>query len=327
MFRENIFKKAKRHISQFWETEYWYRFRKIHRYWLDDDTGKWEKCVPQDHARDIITSTWEGEIDLLNHLLLKIDHMFWNLKKYGIEKDYYIYGSDILKYGSEKDKKIILISALQETLSNTDKIWLLRAETAKSKNGRCDFYLKYDNINFELIVYYNTYAYNDKSKTIIDKTVEILKLELPSLENIGNFAISKLDLILQSIMHSIEAENMVLLNTEQDFNLEDFLIESIDASLNYSFPLKDVCNFSKELRKHAVGNFVKCKDLLHLRRLIKNILKINDLDAKYNTWQDLKGEGAKEEIKKCRKLFMEDRKKAYKEMADFMAKKALCWWD
>ena len=60
---ENIFKKIKRHINQWIETEYWYRFRKISFFWFDKETGKYEEH--KECARELTTSTWGGDKDIL----------------------------------------------------------------------------------------------------------------------------------------------------------------------------------------------------------------------------------------------------------------------
>lgn len=319
-----ILKDIKRIISQFFETEYWYRFRSLTSLWYDDEDQKYYKCSSLNKARDIITSTWEGENDILNIMILKIDQMFWSLKKYGVEKNYYIYENDIFKHRTEEDKKIILTGALKETLTNDKKIWLFSGETPKSVNGKCDFYIKYDNVNFEIVVYCNIYKNGKQKKYEVGKEIVLQEYEMSDTDNVGDFVVSKLDSIFYAINVFVEAENMPPIEIT---NLGEYLITKLDTYLYYGFPMKDVCRLSKELRQQAVGNFVKCKDLLHLRRLIKNILKIDDLNPKYNTWQNYKGEEKKKKLKECNELYMSDRKEAYRRMADFMAEKGLRWWD
>lgn len=319
-----ILKDIKRTISQFFETEYWYRFRKFTSFWYDEEENKYIKSSFPKKTNDIIVSTWNGEGDILEFMLLKVDHMFWNLKKYGVEKNYYIYEDAIFKHGTEEDKKIILTGVLKETLIDGKKIWLFSGETTKSVNGKCDFYIKYDNVNFELVVYCNTYKNGKKKKYDVDKEIVLQKYELSDTDNIGDFTASKLDSILYAITTFMEAENMPSVEIT---NLGEHLITKLDTCLYYDFPMKDVCRLSKELRQYAVGNFVKCKDLLHLRRLIKNILRIDNSSDKYNTWQNYKGEEKKKKLKECDKLYMSDRKEAYKRMADFMAERGLRWWD
>lgn len=62
-----LFSELKRITSQFFETEYFYRFRKLNKHV---------------RAASFLNSTWEGDQDLLNILLLKIEHMFYNNKKF-----------------------------------------------------------------------------------------------------------------------------------------------------------------------------------------------------------------------------------------------------
>ena len=79
MRRKNIFKEIKRIISQFIETEYWYRFRKFPGFWYDDEENIYSPLKETIPARNWLTCTWDGENDILNIMQLKIEHMFWNL--------------------------------------------------------------------------------------------------------------------------------------------------------------------------------------------------------------------------------------------------------
>ena len=90
MRRENIFKEIKRIISQFIETEYWYRFRRLPSYWYDDEENIYSPLKEKIPARDWLTRTWDGENDILDIMRLKIEHMFWNLKKHGAQAYFYL---------------------------------------------------------------------------------------------------------------------------------------------------------------------------------------------------------------------------------------------
>ena len=60
MRRENIFRKIKRIISQFIETEYWYRFRKLPSYWYDDEQNIYSPLKEKILARDWQSKLWIG---------------------------------------------------------------------------------------------------------------------------------------------------------------------------------------------------------------------------------------------------------------------------
>ena len=84
------FHELKRVISQFFETEYWYRFRKTPHYYLNDDTQKYEPSKYDKRARDTLTCTWNGDSDILQMALLKTEHMFYNLKKCSYHQYFYV---------------------------------------------------------------------------------------------------------------------------------------------------------------------------------------------------------------------------------------------
>lgn len=353
MFRENIFRKAKRHISQLLETEYWFRFRKIHRYWLDDDTGKWEKCVPQDYARDIITSTWEGENDIWGVALLKLDHMFWNLRKYSVEKKYYFWNLDA---ATKEDRRLLAAKKLKDVLSEKKELYLCNAYTdsdAISDDGIVNFYLKHCENETILIMKIHrqippeTIPKKKKTYTLDTwrdsdgKLHRDSKKEAPQYRSVEVAEIARTARSLDDFagIAKIVVENMRVwvsnpandfrietdLNREPDKALERILLERTE---DIDLEVEDMPKLSPQLRATAAGNFVKCRDILHLRRLIKNLLRMDSLDDKYNTWRYAKTEEEKNRcFKEDRESFQKDRKEAYQKICDFMCEKALNWWD
>lgn len=74
-----IFSEIKRVVEQFFETEFFYRWRKITYYnWYE---GKLFKNYGR--ALDHLNNTWDGDTSLLNIVNDKIFHMYVNLRKYG----------------------------------------------------------------------------------------------------------------------------------------------------------------------------------------------------------------------------------------------------
>lgn len=87
-------KKIKIKIEQFFEFVYFYYFRKIKLF---------QEHIP---AKEISVRTWEGENDIIGIMILKIEHMIFNLRKYGSTANLYFDAAIIDKYGSERDKKL-----------------------------------------------------------------------------------------------------------------------------------------------------------------------------------------------------------------------------
>ena len=312
-----ILKEAKRIISQFFETEYWYRFRSLTPLWYDDEDQKYYKCSSLNKARDIITSTWEGENDILNTMILKIDQMFWSLKKYGIEKNYYIYGNDVIKYGTKEDKKFLINESLKQTFKDNHRIYVFGGNIDLENLGvkRCTFFLNYSDSILSLICTYKK-----------EETVENILVERWKVENDDFGTLTSTTDLNHSAFPAVTKNYKITPHLKSTL-LDDIVLSQLGASINYDFPINEVYRLSKGLREHAIGNFIKCRDLLHLRHLIKNILKIDDLNPKYNTWQKVKDEEKQQKIEECSKLFKSDRKKAYRRLTDFMAEKGLNWWD
>ena len=120
--RENFFHKIKRHVSQFFETEYWYRFRKILSFWFDDEKNKFVESTDRTRARDIITSTWNGENDILGIMRLKIEHMFWNLKNHAWQSYFYIDSGYFFEEGAtDEDRNLFVRQIIEEYEKNPKK--------------------------------------------------------------------------------------------------------------------------------------------------------------------------------------------------------------
>lgn len=291
-----------KNIKKFFETEYWYRWRKIISYWFDKDDKKYKVSYYPKKASNIINSTWEGENDLLMIMLLKADHMFWNLKKYGMELNYYFYNSDIQKYGSTEDK-IYILRKIINSLKN-QRFFLFNGtveDKALSESGLVHFYLskneRYICIEADL----------DKKNPNEDgyRTLLTVKAGVYELYNDTPKEIEKLlNYLARDVREYVDIHNISV-----KVNLNDLKEIIIAAKSDEGFEIKELPYLSRELKNHAIGNFVKCKEILHLRHLIKNILNLDSMDYKDE------------------QLYISNRKKAYSELATFMAEKGDRWWD
>lgn len=352
----NIFREIKRVASQFFEREYWYSKRKVTHLWYDEDDSKWKDSSYPKNAKTVMNSTWEGETDIWYTVLLKLDHMFWNLRKYGVEKEWYIYSSDIQTYGTKEDKAFLTSKVVETAFREERKfknIFLANADISKdlSDNSVIGFFLKYDEPHHTMYLtgktnklipqdkipkkkkFYTLESYKDENGKIIFESVLA-----DQYETMKEYVI---DSVVNEDVH--ECERVLSLRFErsmQDFlkqydvknfsagSLNDLILDRIDEiGVNYS--VADRLRLSKELKAHAIGNFVKCRDILHLRHLIKNLLKISNDDMKYDyMWVDIKDYNQRLlAMKEARVHYNADRKEAYHKVADFMCEKALRWWD
>lgn len=75
----------------------------------------------------------------------------------------------------------------------------------------------------------------------------------------------------------------------------------------YVFVCRSISNASKKLKEHATGNFIKCKQLLHLCRLVKNLLSALD---NLHTEESVR-----------------ERQELYKKIFEFMGENGMNWWD
>lgn len=361
-----IFRNIKRIISQYLETEYWYRFRKLNRLWYNEDDNKWHNVDKRSYpykARDILTSTWEGEHDLWCSMLLKLEHMFWNLKEYGNEANYYFYQSDIEKYGNNKDKEILAKKIIKSALFDehkffkSHKLYIGSGQVDKniSADGKLSIYLCYYKdtryltlevetakvIPFEQIKkknkMYTLKSYideNGKKQFKHEETTQYKKragLEIEKWKILDDWTENEtLDYVLNRI------DSLMNKRLKEFLESYDIIWESITMlniamnRLNQYSPqieIKEIPLFSKKLRQYATGNFVKCKRILHLRRLIKKLINLDDSKYDYMWIDEIDEEKRFQSMKEARVHYEADKKQLYYDIANYMLEYAENWWD
>jgi len=297
---KNPFRTLKRIIAQYFETEYWYRFRKYYSFWYDKDERKYE--ITKNKARDVITSTWNGENDILSIMLLKIEHMFYNLKRYGNQLDFYIDSYHFFeKEATEQDRTLFIKQIFNKTMKANKEFWIGNEEK--------------DNIT----IHY--YLVIEKNKTE-DYTVKVISRQKGILYKcISSFETKNLENIeLQKIQKNLNDSNI-------DINILDNLF--IGEQTFVIDDMKIYTQLSPYMKSVARGLRRQLTDLLQLRRMIKKLNNMNDIDDKYySMWSEEKDtELRSKKVVEARKLFEKDRKELYLKIANFMIDKGETWWD
>lgn len=362
--------RIKSRIEQYFERRYWYFWRPIWNGWYDEDKKKWINGEYPGKAYTVANSTWEGESDLWGMFLLKLDHMIYNLHKYGNEKKYYFYSSDIEKYASKQDKDRFAFKAAHQIYDHN--IWILNARTENKKfsaSSNVHFYLTYDEVNDpskiyliaktdELIpqekipkskkLYTLVEKYDDNGNfsgfdhKLSDQFKDHEKYVVYSWDVSGNKKLvdSKADFIVvnkvsidifKRIKDFCELHNLYHYDEEEKYftgekTFVDKLAEDVDS---VDIDISEIHLLSGQLREHAVGNFVKVRDMLHLRHIIKKLINMSDTDDKYfNMWQNIKDEEEKrQKMIEAQKLYDSDRKNLIDQISHIMYEKAPRFWD
>ena len=393
MRREKIFKKVKRIISQFIETEYWYRFRKLPSYWYNDEENIYSPLKEIIPARDWLTCTWGGENDILNIMRLKIEHMFWNLKKHGCQAYFYLDSYNLESQHregiSDSDKQWAIeqiydtyFSGIKPKYSGWNhsfseeyndmriwksKLWIgntyteeyYRADSESTINdfehhsdsGVCHYYLVCEGNSSlkdnKIISRYFYIAHETDIQIPADKIPKKQKLyyfdkedflngkhreapqyrktdftkdfELPS--DFGNSFFSDLQK-LQNLLN------------QNKIPIPNILDKIISGEQSFHISLTDYKRLSPETRSLVRGNRRTLTQLLYLRHLIKNILKIDYMNNKYTAlcynndkWNEMSQEEKKLARKKAEISYKNDRKIAYQKLGNFMAEYGDSWWD
>lgn len=297
--KNNIFRTIKRHISQFIETEYWYRFRKLSFFWFDDETNKYVER--KERARELTTITWDGDKDILGMMLLKIDHMFYNLKHYAAQANFYFDSHNILEHGTLDDK----IWAFHEVLKEYE--WSSSMKNKDWQNSQFNFVLD-DGTHENRFVYDydadgNPLYYVRRWNT--DRTVEYFYGHKNHLN-----ALNK----------GLDVQNKTCL---------DIIEGVINYVYSVNIPVTEYHKLSAGLKPYARGNRRTLTDLLHLRHMVKKLYLMEDTDDKYfKMWDKIKDPDEQhEQLIKAEKLYDQDRQDLYRSIADHMAVNGRGWWD
>lgn len=327
-----IFNKITRHF----ETRYWYHSRKITTLYFDEDSQKFETSFPKECAKDILSSYWNGEADLWRILLLKLENMFWSLHKNGVTLNYYFYETDIEKFASDEDKIFISEKVINQTVKKGEKLWLFNGSVAKniSESGLVHFYLVYKD-DSDLILtctsdveipaksiskgkkLYEIKTFKDENGKLQFEEKESPQYELKAEETAADFGKTESENLAEKILSDVSAQfeekiksylkshPEISVNEKDLLPLKNFILKNCDKC--GGFEISEIPNFSKNLQSRAAGNFIKCKELLHLRHLIKNLLSA--MDNLHSEESDQK------------------RQDLYKQIFEFMSKNGMNWWD
>ncbi len=294
-----IFKK----ISRLFETKYWYHSRKITTLYFDDDSQKFEDSYQKEKAKGVLSSYWNGEYDLCRTMLLKLENMFWKLHKNGVTLNYYFYAEDIEKFASDDDKIFISRKVINQTVKKGKKLWLFNENVAKnvSESVLVHFYLVYkDDSNLILTCtsdteippksipkgkrLYEIKTFKNENgkqqfeeiespqyKTRLEETaIDFGKVEK---ENLAQKILSDVSVQFgEKIKSYLKSHAEIKVNENNLLPLKSLILKNCDEC--GGFGIEEIPNFSKNLKQHATGNFIKCKELLHLRRLIKKLLLV-----------------------------------------------------
>lgn len=310
---KRFFKDLKRVVSQFFETEYWYRWRKI------------EKDGERRRAVDTLNDTWNGPWTLLNWSLLKIDHMYCSLRKYGITARRYLDSSTILEYGNNKDLKhclSIYLDVIKES-KYEDYFWY----------GSDDFYIGFKKDKF--VIY----------KKRLVKTIPASQLKHPEMElkfDGENHMIAEpldknvyeFDVIAS--FDTFEALEKDLSKYDTSIkSIKDFEVGLIRWSQSIHFRPKDYLHLSAKLKDKIRGLIPTLHNIWEFRKLIK---KLNAMDFHLSEpWSSmlldignddsLSQEELSKRYNECWDSFVKTRFELLQKIIKIWNEKSDDWWD
>ena len=334
------FDKIKRKIKYFFRTQYWYHFKKLPSFHLDldEDTNKWiEEKIP---AQSILNSFWNGEKDLLDIIQLKLEYMFYNIKKYAYHSWFYIPADEFFKEeATSRDRSLFtrqIIDGCEKHPENykyssffsKKEFWTDTeyTKTVEKKSRKYKVYAGYENswrVGFEYmklpngelssVCYYlfhseegDGWGYTTTwglKKTYMDENKNLKE------ENITYFpSVYTFDMVQEILDEKGIKINVLkgLLNGAQTMDIPD---------------MKVYKKLSPYMKSVAMGKRKSLTKILELRHIVKKLKQVSiDDDKYYNVWKDAAaGKEVGIKIKEAVNLYKEDKKKLYTELFNFLA--------
>lgn len=332
---KNMIKELKRIISQFLECEYWFRFRSK-KVEFEDCNGK--KHFRREYNALKLADTWNGNYSLFNILDMKLTHMLYNLRKYGCESESYIDSAAIVAYGTEKDKKLVWNSIIQQMKSF-------------SKEG-CTFIDVFDLSKEVYGKYFKKGAYFKVATTLLDDKRNLLYVEDWNGDNScgpdDNFGINGCWFEVTFSEGNASFEDCLCVT-----NIKTFLKDYKNASFSYIDPLK--CNddkrllvhcaidipiklwkkLSPKLMKHIRGNRNKLHSIWKFRKMLRDYQKTcEELDDSSEFDEEFKNASKIENEVERYKAFnvalenlYKKKKEILRQISDYFVQESEKWWD
>lgn len=283
------FRKVAYRIKRYFEIKYWYWWRDTTSLWYDEDTKKWEKSSRKSTAKDTIRSWWGAEEDILDIMLLKIDHMFYKIKKDGNHSwQYlaaYIFNED---YATSSDREWALKKSLKPLLDpkltkKGDSVTLIKDKQSVRLSRWIGNIDEFDGYKLDKL----------ESKLSIGKSIsEKEQTELEELRELKKTARSESGMIHYYLVHIVPNKRG---NVKESYVIEEEVDKQIPyknpkSAPYYTFDEKKDSKFDdmflplpdyKTKERKAIFSFNNFESLSKIDQIIKENLNI-DLDVESN---------------------------------------------
>lgn len=310
-----IFRTIKRVISQFFETEFWYRWRIVSK----------PNAEIKRRAFENLNDTWNGDFSILNMVDDKVTHMLHNLRKYGNCADCYLLPSDIVSKGTKDDLKFTWKRIIEDEINSKFfkwKIWIgnIDVDKSESDSGNKLFYLEKEGDFWYIVSYtekeipFESIPKNKRTKTFDGfKNGEILTSWAKEFKLVNRTVLSKITNIFDYELIQTTIDNFKI-----PFNILNSGIFTVTC---IHIEPEDKKFISSELYKAAQGLKPNLRSLWEFRRRIREFRDL-DIDNLYD-FENY----TKEDYVAASKEFEEKRRVMAHELVDFWLEHAYDWWD
>ena len=341
-----LFSEIKRVVGQFFETEFFYRWRKItYCDWYDGHLTK-----TYGRALDHLNNTWDGDTSMLNILNDKIFHMYVNLRKYGSTVERELPRDSILENGTAQDKYITFFRGLDEKVElkrdSNDKnltttvrescIYVPQTKSTSNVESRYSI-CKYTTTNKKTKTTFSRYCIEratleDSGKKRTVTVLEYVGDDFVTVQKEEAVKIRKHDCSIdfeEKPKSLKEIKDAIKKLSGSQITDEDLFYDTYSVSLE----LEDYIKLSDKLKKKVIGRLPGLHSLWQFRRMINKLYDLDEKDIPYykEAHAALKNTNDSEEekkiIRKLRNEFIKYKKEYAREIADFFVDHCQSWYD
>lgn len=328
-------KNFKRALDEIYQIFKFFILKKGYSFWYDKDEKKYLKL--KYISRHLMARCWEGEEDILNVMQLKVEQMFYNLKKYGMQCNLYIDDNSYIKSIVDsfnirnkncKIKEFVLIDKkVTEYFHNFDSnpypmkrdVVFINEKLLENGIDNISLSLKKDK-EHKLKCLRNTLSLRSgKYKDGLPKKffLSVVRIPIDKDKYVYYYSFyNQRELLPQEDEEDIEChlstykpEKLSNLRvTLCNLKIENFW-DIVEKFCSLDFTVEDYKYMTEDFKKYLRGLRINLKEILSLRRKIRDLSELSSLD-----FADIKEYDKK-------------RKNLYMEITNLMIEKGENWWD
>lgn len=225
-------------------------------------------------ASFVLDDTWDGLHSMIDYQILKVEHMFHNVKKYSCIEKSYIDSTALVKYGTEKDKEYFFNKIFKFHFNHTF-IFNKQVDKEESIDGLIGYYL-YRELDEQED---STFTYRILKRKAVSSKIDDRTHTIKSFYPLETMPSLRFEYKYSQVEHFrslalLKKEDITFIENviKTDTLLEDFsFVDKVLLSQGHFLVRgEDFKNISDNLKDKVRGRSKKLLVLCKLRKLLKN---------------------------------------------------------